>query len=126
DAEDWARTLGMAPDPAYPLTRDQLRLVGAASAGDPSRLAAGVRRLAGGHLDGLAVRIRPRRTMADLVLPADQTDQLHELIERYRGRAVVYREWNFPALPSTGVVALFSGPSGTGKTLAAEVVAGQL
>ena len=126
DAEDWARTLGTAPDPAYPLTRDQLRLVGAASAGDPARLAAGVRRLAGGHLDGLAVRIRPQRTMADLVLPADQTAQLHELIERHHGRAVVYREWNFPALPSTGVVALFSGPSGTGKTLAAEVVAGQL
>lgn len=126
DADDWARTLGVAPDPAYPLTRDQLRLVGAASAGDPSRLAAGVRRLAGGHLDGLAVRIRPQRTMADLVLPADQTAQLHELIERYRGRAVVYREWNFPALPSTGVVALFSGASGTGKTLAAEVVAGRL
>ncbi|NUR32018.1 MAG: ATP-binding protein, partial [Catenulispora sp.] len=126
DAEDWRRVLGIAPDPAYPLTRDQLRLVAAACGGDPARLGDGVRRLAGGHLDGLAVRVRPRRTMADLVLPADQTAQLRELTARCRGRAVVYREWGFSPLPSTGVVALFSGPSGTGKTLAAEVVAGQL
>jgi len=64
--------------------------------------------------------------MADLVLPADETAQLRELTARCRGRAVVYREWGFLPLPSTGVVALFSGPSGTGKTLAAEVVAGEL
>jgi SpoVK/Ycf46/Vps4 family AAA+-type ATPase len=60
------------------------------------------------------------------VLPPDQTNQLHELIARYRTRSVVYQEWGFSPLPSTGVVALFSGPSGTGKTLAAEIVAGQL
>jgi SpoVK/Ycf46/Vps4 family AAA+-type ATPase len=38
----------------------------------------------------------------------------------------VYERWRFSPLPSTGVVALFAGPSGTGKTLAAEVVAGEL
>src|SRR5204862_1796667 len=43
-----------------------------------------------------------------------------------RGRDIVYDRWGFPPLPSTGVVALFSGPSGTGKTLAAEVIAGDL
>jgi hypothetical protein len=126
DATDWATALGVAPDPAYPLTREQLRLVASASGGNPDALSTGVRRLAGGHLEGLAVRIRPQRTMTDLVLPPDQTNQLHELIARYRGRSVVYQEWGFSPLPSTGVVALFSGPSGTGKTLAAEIVAGQL
>jgi hypothetical protein len=126
DTGDWQAALGVEPDPAYPLTREQLRLVAAASAGNPGALASGVRRLAGGHLDGLAVRIRPRRTMADLVLPPDQTDQLRELTARYRRRSVVYQEWGFSPLPSTGVVALFSGPSGTGKTLAAEIIAGQL
>jgi AAA+ superfamily predicted ATPase len=125
-AADWEQALGVPPDPAYPLSREQLRLVTAASGGDPGSLSAGVRRLAGGHLDGLAVRIRPQRTMADLVLPPDQTAQLHELIARYRSRTQVYQEWGFSPLPSTGVVALFSGPSGTGKTLAAEIVAGQL
>jgi SpoVK/Ycf46/Vps4 family AAA+-type ATPase len=38
----------------------------------------------------------------------------------------VYGRWQFSPAPSTGVVALFAGPSGTGKTLAAEVVAGEL
>jgi DNA polymerase III delta prime subunit len=126
DDADWLHVLGVPPNPAYPLSRDQLRLVAAASGGDPARLAAGVRRLAGGHLDGLAVRIRPQRTLTDLVLPQDQTAQLRELVQRYRRRAVVYRDWGFSPLPSTGVVALFAGPSGTGKTLAAEIVAGQL
>ncbi|TCO55219.1 ATP-binding protein [Actinocrispum wychmicini] len=126
ESADWAQALGIAPDPSFPLSRDQLRLVTAASAGDPEQVSAGVRRLAGGHLDGLSVRIRPRRTMSDLVLPSDQTAQLRELIARYRRRSTVYREWGYSPLPSTGVVALFSGPSGTGKTLAAEIVAGEL
>ncbi|WP_370378883.1 ATP-binding protein [Catenulispora sp. GAS73] len=126
DAADWRRVLGVPPDPAYPLSREQLRLVAAACGGDPARIGDAVRRLAGGHLDGLAVRVRPRRTMADLVLPADETARLRELTARCRGRGVVYREWGFLPLPSRGVVALFSGPSGTGKTLAAEVVAGEL
>jgi SpoVK/Ycf46/Vps4 family AAA+-type ATPase len=38
----------------------------------------------------------------------------------------VYDEWGFPGLPSRGTVALLAGPSGTGKTLTAEVVAGDL
>ncbi|WP_228562170.1 AAA family ATPase [Catenulispora rubra] len=126
DAADWQRVLGVPPDPAYPLSREQLRLVAAACGGDPARIGDAVRRLAGGHLDGLAVRVRPRRTMADLVLPADETARLRELTARCRGRGVVYRDWGFLPLPSRGVVALFSGPSGTGKTLAAEVVAGEL
>ena len=98
----------------------------AAAGGDPGRLPDAVRRLAGGHLDALAVRVRPRRGWVDLVLPPDQTAQLRELAARYRGRDIVYDRWGFPPLPSTGVVALFSGPSGTGKTLAAEVIAGDL
>jgi len=124
--EDWAAALGIAPDPGYRLSRSQLALVAAAAGGDPARLPDAVRRLAGGHLDSLAMRIRPRRGWADLVVPADQAAQLRELAARYRGRDVVYEEWGFPPLPSTGVVALFSGPSGTGKTLAAEVIAGEL
>ena len=67
-----------------------------------------------------------QRGWDDLVLPRDQKQQLGELAARYRRRAVVHRDWGFPALPSGGVVALFSGASGTGKTLAAEVIAGDL
>lgn len=134
--EDWRRALGRPPDPAYRLDRDQLRLVAlavaaveqeatAVGAGD-GRLGPAVRRLAGGHLDGVAVRVRPRRTWDDLIVPPDDARQLRELASRHRGREVVYGRWRFPPLPSTGTVALFAGPSGTGKTLAAEVVAGEL
>ena len=39
---------------------------------------------------------------------------------RYRHRGRVYDEWRYSASPSMGIVALFAGQSGTGKTLAAE------
>jgi hypothetical protein len=126
DARDWHEALGRDPDPAYRLSRDQLRLIAPAARADGGRLPAAVRRLAGGHLDGVAVRIRPRRGWPDLILPTDDDRQLRELAARHRGRHTVYGTWRFPALPSTGIVALFAGPSGTGKTLAAEVVAGEL
>jgi hypothetical protein len=126
DEQDWQQALGMAPDPAYRLSRDQLHLVAAASRADGGRFAPAVRRLAGGHLEGLAVRVRPRRGWDDLILPTDDARQLQELAARHRGRGIVYDQWRFPPLPSTGIVALFAGPSGTGKTLAAEVVAGEL
>jgi hypothetical protein len=126
DPADWRAALGMDPDPAYRLSRDQLRLVAAARPSGDGPLGPAVRRLAGGHLEKLAVRIRPRRTWADLVLAADDALQLRELAARHRQRGVVYGDWQFPTLPSTGIVALFAGVSGTGKTLAAEVVAGEL
>jgi hypothetical protein len=124
--EDWERALGIAPDPRYRLNRDQLRLVSVATKGDPDLLGPGVRRLAGGHLDRLALRVSPRRNWDDLILAHDQKEQLRELAARHRRRGVVFGEWGFPAFPSSGIVALLSGPSGTGKTLAAEVVAGDL
>jgi len=126
DPGDWQRVLGRPPDPQYRLSRDQLKLVGAATGSTDGEISPAVRRLAGGHLDGVAVRIRPRRGWDDLVLPPDDVRQLRELAARHRRRDVVYGQWEFPSVPSTGVVALFAGPSGTGKTLAAEVVAGVL
>jgi hypothetical protein len=126
EVADWRRALGIDPDPAYRLSREQLRLVAAAREASEGELAPAVRRLAGGHLEKLAVRVRPRRGWDDLVLPADDARQLRELAARHRRRGVVYGEWRFPPLPSTGIVALFAGTSGTGKTLAAEVVAGEL
>ncbi|MEU6592098.1 ATP-binding protein [Streptomyces sp. NPDC046881] len=126
DAADWEAAFGTGPEAGVRLTRDQLGLVAAAAGGRVSKLPAGVRRLAGGHLDRLAVRVSPQRGWDDLVLPADQTRRLREIVTRHQHSSLVYQEWGFPPLPSSGVVALFSGPSGTGKTLAAEIIAGEL
>lgn len=112
--------------PGHRVTADQLhqlRLVAPFVAGGP---AAAIRRLGAGPLERLARRVRPRRTRADIVLTADQDAQLDELLLRYRLREVVHGEWHVPAIPSAGVVAMMSGPSGTGKTTAAEVVAAEL
>ncbi|WP_222594461.1 AAA family ATPase [Cellulomonas xylanilytica] len=124
--EDWLARTGSTESGGARLTREQLRLVAGGDGGDPAAVQANLRRLAGGHLDGLAVRVRARRGWDDLVLPDAQKSQLRELVARYRRRRTVFGEWGFPAIPSTGVVALFAGPSGTGKTLAAEVVAREL
>ena len=124
--EDWERSIGRAPEERHRLDAEQLRLVAGAYEGVGGDLDAAVRRLASGHLDSLAVRIRPRRTWDDIVLPQQQATQLHELAARYRHRGTVYEQWGYRPIPSAGIVALFAGTSGTGKTLAAEVVAGDL
>lgn len=124
--EDWLARTGSPDSGGARLTREQLRLVAGGDGADPAAVQANLRRLAGGHLDGLAVRVRAQRGWDDLVLPDAQKSQLRELVARYRRRRTVFGEWGFPAIPSSGVVALFAGPSGTGKTLAAEVVAREL
>lgn len=81
-----------------------------------------------GRLDGLARRIEPAAGWEDLVLPDKQKDALREIVAQVRHRALVYQTWGFAAKSSRGlgVTALFSGPSGVGKTLAAEVLALEL
>ncbi|MFI6644223.1 AAA family ATPase [Streptomyces sp. NPDC050504] len=79
-------------------------------------------------LDSHARRIRPAVGFADLVLPDEPLDMLHELTSRARNRDRVLGEWRLRTGGGRGrgVVALFAGESGTGKTLGAEVVAGEL
>ncbi|MEO6123474.1 MAG: ATP-binding protein [Ilumatobacteraceae bacterium] len=107
------------------ITAHQLRMIVSASAGVGGPRSA-LRRLASGPIEKLARRIRPGLTWADLVLPPEAETQIRELTERYRHRRLVHDTWGARAYPSPGVVALFAGPSGTGKTTAAEVVAGEL
>ncbi len=108
------------------LDAEQRRLAMTALASVGGDFDAAVRRVATGHLDALAVRTKPGRSWDELVLPDDKVRQLQELVQRYRYRATVYHEWGFAARPSTGVTALFAGPSGTGKTMTAEIVATDL
>jgi hypothetical protein len=79
-------------------------------------------------LQELAQRLRPSSGWDDLVLPDEQTQTLRALAAQVRQRTRVYRDWGFAARGGggLGISALFTGPSGTGKTLAAEVLAGEL
>ena len=80
------------------------------------------------RLDELAQRIPARAHWQDLVLPDRQQALLAEIIAQVRSRSIVYNRWGFADRGSHGfgISALFSGPSGTGKTLAAEVIAHEL
>ena len=86
------------------------------------------RRRARGGLERLAMRITPRATWSDLVLPAPQLAILNDAVRQVRHRATVYERWGFAGKSERGlgISALFAGESGTGKTLAAEVLAGEL
>jgi hypothetical protein len=79
-------------------------------------------------IEGLAQKIEARHTLEDLVLPLDAMQQIHDIASQVEQRDRVYEQWGFGAKLSRGrgVVALFAGPSGTGKTLAAEVLAQRL
>ena len=102
---------------------DQIRKSLPALGGDPSHAA---RRLVTGDLDRLTTRIRPSRTWDDLVLPVEDFERVRMVAARYRHRDTVLDEWGFKPIPSAGVVAMFSGPPGTGKTMSAEVIAADL
>ncbi len=86
------------------------------------------REAAGGELGELAQRITPFFTWRDLVAAPDLLAQLLEIAEQVMRRYQVYEEWGYgPSLTrGRGVTALFSGPSGVGKTMAAEVLARHL
>ena len=80
------------------------------------------------QMDAHAQRLTSQATWEDLILPDTQKDILREIAAHLRQRTKVYRTWGFASRGSRGlgITALFSGASGTGKTLAAEVLAAEL
>jgi hypothetical protein len=80
------------------------------------------------RMDALAQRIESRFTWDDLVLPEPELNLLQQIADQVRHRAVVYHDWGFADRLNRGlgITALFAGPSGTGKTMAAEVLANEL
>ena len=77
------------------------------------------------ELSELATRIDPGYGWDDIVLPDETESRLREVASRLTDRGTVYTDWGFANRSSlgNGLIAMFSGPSGTGKTMAAEVVA---
>ena len=79
-------------------------------------------------MDGLVQRVETRVTWDDLILPEREKAILQDIATQLRHRHRVYSQWGFSSKTARGlgISALFAGPSGTGKTLAAEVIANAL
>jgi hypothetical protein len=79
-------------------------------------------------LDALAERVEPVANWDDLVLPEPERRHLRVIEAQVAHRATVYHDWGFARTGTRGLglSALFAGASGTGKTMAAEVLAGSL
>ena len=80
------------------------------------------------RLDTLAQRIEAKATWEDIVLPPAETGLLRQIAAQVGQRSTVYESWGFARKMSRGlgISALFAGDSGTGKTMAAEVIANDL
>ena len=115
-----------AVDRAGAARRLQLGLPASGSA--YAQCAAQARSAGGARLSELATRIEPRFGWSDLVLPEVTSLQLRELCARAAAHAHVLGDWGFAGKLSLGrgLSALFAGPSGTGKSMAAEVIAAEL
>ncbi|MEU4302830.1 ATP-binding protein [Kitasatospora aureofaciens] len=150
-AGQWARALAAGGAPpsrelteelaeavaAFRLDREKLERAAAVAArtaaaehrpvrGEDLRAAVRAQNAAG--LARLARRIEPAVGWADLVLPDPTAGRLRELVLRARHRDRVLGQWRMRpgGGRGNGVIALFAGESGTGKTMSAEVVAAEL
>jgi hypothetical protein len=100
--------------------------------GDPQQLGndlwQGCLRRARPALDQLAQALEPKATWDDIELPAVEKSLLTQIAEQVRCRSEVYDEWGFRQRMNRGfgISVLFAGESGTGKTMAAEVIANEL
>lgn len=122
----------------YPMSIDSLELAMQLAherpkdddADDPAlaRFTAAAREVASEGISGLAERIEPVFSLDEVVLPPDRKQQLFEVVDHVLFAPRVLDEWKFgEQLPyGRGVTALFHGPSGTGKTMAAMAIARRL
>jgi SpoVK/Ycf46/Vps4 family AAA+-type ATPase len=79
-------------------------------------------------LSTLGRNIKSHHSWKEIVLPEDRLRQLREICDCMKYRPVVFDQWGFDRKISLGkgLNVLFAGPSGTGKTMSAEIMAGEL
>jgi SpoVK/Ycf46/Vps4 family AAA+-type ATPase len=122
---DWTDTSVLPePPPAESSTADNDRAKGAWF----TELLASARRQSSQDLSSLAWKIEPHYAWSDIVLPDDAVTQLREICSRVANQHEVLGKWGFgdKLAHGKGVSALFVGSSGTGKTMAAEIIANEL
>ena len=80
------------------------------------------------RLDELSQSVSTTSTWEDLILPTKEKFILHDIAAHVRQRLTVYEQWGFAqrSKRGLGISALFAGASGTGKTMAAEVLGNEL
>ena len=93
-----------------------------------SDLFTAVRSLSGQDLGSLARHIQPKYTWEDIVLPDNQKNLLREICNQVKHQHLVWEKWGFASKLSQGrgLNVMFSGTPGTGKTMAAEIIAQEL
>jgi AAA+ superfamily predicted ATPase len=114
DAAATARALARVRDPGGALSMDDLF--------------AACRLQSNPRLASLAQKVAPHHGWSDIVLPPDRQQQLREIVNSMKHRALVMHEWGFgrKLAMGKGLNALFAGPPGTGKTMAAGILAREL
>jgi ATPase family associated with various cellular activities (AAA) len=131
----WSAAIGPGTPSArlaaqFDLDTETIRSVVAATRFDehPDAVWAAVRARTRPRLGSLAERVDGTVSWHDLVLPAYQQELLARIMLHVRHRRTVHEMWGFGRgrRQGSGTATLFTGPSGTGKTLAAQVVASEL
>jgi SpoVK/Ycf46/Vps4 family AAA+-type ATPase len=93
-----------------------------------SQLYAACRLQSNRKLSKLAKKIDPHYKWSDIILPSDQLQILREICNTLKYRALIYEEWGFDGklAMGKGLNVFFAGLPGTGKTMAADIIAGEL